>query len=337
MEFYELDATALGGGVLMFHGMEGMQEFWWQDLEYSLWPIKAEGFSRTSDQQPRPRLQVANLTGAISYLCMLYDDLCGAKLTLHRTFAQYIDHRNFDGPECIANGGFDTDIAGWVVTLGTVEWSDGKLAVGDPALTSATGYVFDVEDGEEYRFEFDVEDAQIGSAIGSDHIGGGDVLAFAASTLGHNTRTFTAVGNKGYLYFARNAVVTPALIDNLTIRKVGVNPTVDPTQELPAEVWFIERKAGENREQVDFELVSPLDFQGVKLPRRLIQSDLCTFEYRGPYCNYDGPAVAEIDDTPTSDMELDNCSQKLTGCQLREWPDDILNFGGFSAAGLIRT
>lgn len=48
----------------------------------------------------------------------------------------------------------------------------------------------------------------------------------------------------------------------------GVNPTADPTQEIPPEKWFIERKASEDNEVVQFELSSAMDFGGVMLPRR---------------------------------------------------------------------
>ncbi len=46
------------------------------------------------------------------------------------------------------------------------------------------------------------------------------------------------------------------------------NPTADPTQEIPPEKWFIERKASEDNQFVQFELSSAMDFGGVMLPRR---------------------------------------------------------------------
>ena len=91
---------------------------------------------------------------------------------------------------------------------------------------------------------------------------------------------------------------------------------------------------------MEFELASALDIQGSMLPRRQIIANYCSFKsnggYRGPYCGYTGPAVAKADDTPTSDMGLDDCSGRLAGCKLRQWPDGVLNFGGFPAAGLVR-
>lgn len=209
--FFVLDASIFGGGVIHFHGMND-GPLYWQGQMYSPWPITATGFSRTSDQQPVPKLMVGNIDGSISLLCMTYEDLLGATLIRRRTFKRYLDAANFP-------------------------------------------------DG---------------------------------------------------------------------------NPTANPTEEYTPEVWFIERKSSETREAVEFELSSALDFQGVRLPRRQIIANQCSFKYRGPYCNYTGPAVADVLDNPTSDPALDDCGHKLSSCKLRIWPDSILNFGGVPAAGLIR-
>ena len=46
---------------------------------------------------PRPRLRVANVTGAITALVLTYQDLVGAKITRKRTLAKYLDAVNFSG------------------------------------------------------------------------------------------------------------------------------------------------------------------------------------------------------------------------------------------------
>lgn len=123
----------------------------------------------------------------------------------------------------------------------------------------------------------------------------------------------------------------------VTGNAVSGNPTADPTKEFPPEMWFIERKSAESAEGVEFELSSALDFNGVRLPRRQIIANQCPFRYRGPLCNYTGPAVADELDVPTSDPALDKCGKRLQSCRMRLWPDNILNFGGQPAAGLVRT
>ena len=50
----------------------------------------------------------------------------------------------------------------------------------------------------------------------------------------------------------------------------GTNPygTPDPTAKFPDEKYVIQRKAGENREVVEFELGAALDLAGVRAPKR---------------------------------------------------------------------
>ena len=56
----------------------------------------------------------------------------------------------------------------------------------------------------------------------------------------------------------------------------NTNPfgTPDTTQELPQEIYFIDRKVLENREIVQFELASELDLVNLKLPKRVATRDL---------------------------------------------------------------
>lgn len=204
---FELNLSEFGGGVLRFHGHTS-GNIVWQGNTYAPAPVRATGFARTSEQQPQPKLTVGNVDGAISQLCLLYQDLVGAELTRHRTFAKFLD---------------------------------------------------------------------------------GEAEA-------------------------------------------------DPDQER-AETWIIERKTAENKLVVEWELASALEFGNVTLPRRVILSNYCPpqWVYRGENCNYSGPPVATILDEPTSDPGLDRCGKRLASCKLRQWPDNQLGFGGFPAAGLVRT
>lgn len=221
VELFELDARSITGGgtgdVLRFHGYTQVGSIWWQGLEYSPWPIEAEGFELNPEQPPVPTLSVGNIDGSITALCLAYEDLVGATLIRHQTFGKYLDAANFG----------------------------------------------------------------------------------------------------------------------------GTNPTADPSQEFPPDTWTLERKASEDGTMVQWELSCPLDIGDQQLPGRLIIANFCTAlqrgGYRGPNCGYTGPAVAEADDTPTSSPELDRCGGRLSSCKLRQWPDGVLNFNGFPAAGLMRT
>lgn len=139
------------------------------------------------------------------------------------------------------------------------------------------------------------------------------------------------------------------------------NPTADPNAELTRDVFYVNRKVNENKLYVEFELASALSVFGVKLPRRQVIANTCLWDYRGPDCGYTGPAVADEHDVPTTDITLDRCSHRLSGCRLRHgntasqsgpgatWIGSIdgqpitiipskkgLPFGGFPGAGLVR-
>lgn len=203
---FQIDALGIGGSTLEFQGMQDTPIVW-RGVSYDPWPIVAEGFGMTTDQQPRPTLSVGNLNGVISLLCYQFDDLVGAIIRRRRTHAQYLDGQ----------------------------------------------------------------------------------------------------------------------------------PGADPSQEYPVETWFIERKAIETDDAVQFELSSALNFADVKLPRRNIIANQCPFAYRGSECNYTGRPVADVLDNPTSNPSLDRCGKRLQSCKLRDWPDGVLNYGGYLAAGLVKT
>jgi lambda family phage minor tail protein L len=100
VELFELDATAFGGDLLRFHaGTNGLsQNIVWQGRTYTAFPVRASGFDYSGNGQlPRPKMQVANITGAISLLVLTYDDLLGAKVIRKRTLAKYLDSANFSG------------------------------------------------------------------------------------------------------------------------------------------------------------------------------------------------------------------------------------------------
>ena len=213
VELWVLDATSLGATIQRFHGHAQQAAITWAGNAYPPWPIMASGFARTSDQQPVPKLSVGNIDSSITSLCLLYDDLVGAKLTRIRTLGKYLDAVNFPGG----------------------------------------------------------------------------------------------------------------------------NPTADPTQQLTPEVWYVERKSAESSEAVEFELTSALDIGQIKLPRRQIIASLCAWAYRSAECGYTGGAVALADDTPTGTLALDVCGKHTSSCKLRFGASNPLPFGGYPAAGLVRS
>jgi len=66
----------------------------------------------------------------------------------------------------------------------------------------------------------------------------------------------------------------------------NVNPygTPDPAAELPKEIYFIDRKVTENRNIVQFEMVSSFDLHGVGAPKKLVTRD--DFAGVGTFVNF---------------------------------------------------
>lgn len=72
----------------------------WQGKTFKPITIKHDGLEMRGDgRASTPTLAVGNnidgIQGAVSMLCMQYDDFAGAKLTIIRTLAKYLDAENF--------------------------------------------------------------------------------------------------------------------------------------------------------------------------------------------------------------------------------------------------
>lgn len=111
----EIDGTSFGvGSVLRFHNHNiphspaeitaaagdeaklAAKSIWWQGIEYSAWPSEVTGLEKsTGGSSAQPKLTVANINSSISALCLAYDDMLKAKVTIHDTLAKYLDTRNF--------------------------------------------------------------------------------------------------------------------------------------------------------------------------------------------------------------------------------------------------
>lgn len=117
----------------------------------------------------------------------------------------------------------------------------------------------------------------------------------------------------------------------------SVNPTADPLAGYPDDEWVVDRKASQDHKLCVYELASPADVAGVKLPSRVVMSRRCGWVYRSADCGYTGGPVSKSDDTPTALASEDRCSLSLTGCKARFGSDpDGLPYGGFPGAGLLR-
>lgn len=62
---------------------------------------------------------------------------------------------------------------------------------------------------------------------------------------------------------------------------------------FPSDIFYIERKVREDNMSITFQLASPLDLEGLQLPRRIITQNYCLWKYKGAECGYNGPPVAD--------------------------------------------
>ncbi|MDC9606634.1 phage minor tail protein L [Xenorhabdus griffiniae] len=110
IHLFSVDGAAFGGPELFFHSHPipltdvelasgetlPVKSLWWQGVEYKPWPVSIEGLEITGDGRAvTPTLNVANLDGSISALCLAYQNMVQAKVTIRMTFAHYLDARNF--------------------------------------------------------------------------------------------------------------------------------------------------------------------------------------------------------------------------------------------------
>lgn len=112
------------------------------------------------------------------------------------------------------------------------------------------------------------------------------------------------------------------------------NATADPYAEFPRQIFTVDRKTLENRDVVSFELAANFDVAGVRLPRRQIVQNVCTWTYKGEGCGYSGQGSYDIFGNPVPASQ-DVCAHTVEACKLRFGTNAELPYGGFPSVGLI--
>lgn len=106
------------------------------------------------------------------------------------------------------------------------------------------------------------------------------------------------------------------------------NPEADPTQHLPDQLWYIDRKTREDRMVIEWELASAFDLMGVELPFGQVTKNFCRWQYRSADCGWIGGYFTK-EDQPTSSADLDVCGKRLTSCKCRFGADAVLPYGAY--------
>ncbi|EJY5232546.1 phage minor tail protein L [Salmonella enterica] len=105
------------------------------------------------------------------------------------------------------------------------------------------------------------------------------------------------------------------------------NPDADPEQEAVAR-YSVEQLSELTTSTATFVLASPVETDGSVFPGRIMLAEICTFDYRGEECGYNGPPVADEFDKPTADPVKDKCSHCMKGCTMR---NNVLRAGFFAS------
>lgn len=119
----------------------------------------------------------------------------------------------------------------------------------------------------------------------------------------------------------------------------GVNPSADPEQALPDEIWFINQKTQETKSAVAFELTASFDVAGVQLPKRQFVQNTCPWKYLGAECSWVRSPTAgpfyDRNDHPVASAAQDVCGKRLSSCKVRFGAHARLPYGGFPSAGIV--
>lgn len=99
----------------------------------------------------------------------------------------------------------------------------------------------------------------------------------------------------------------------------------DRNTHYPDDIYFVERRAAETGAALTFELSSAFDVQGIQLPRRLVQRNLCQWVYQGTDNNTSCPFAGPFTGGNAT------CAKTVTDCKTK-FPSLILPFGGFTGA-----
>lgn len=113
----------------------------------------------------------------------------------------------------------------------------------------------------------------------------------------------------------------------ITYRKYlddGAN--ANPSAVYPIEHYVIEKKVSQKRTQLGFELSTPMDQQGKKIPARQVIRDTCLHRFRywangqwnydGVTCPYAGVEMYEPNGNQTSDPTKAKCGKRLKDCKI---------------------
>jgi len=167
---------------------------------------------------------------------------------------------------------------------------------------------------------------------------------FTYSMKGTLPRPTLTIGNAGGVMTTLLLLVNDETVGNdlggATVRRIRTlkkfldgESGADPNARFPTEIWYVDRKASENRNVVVFELASEFDLPNTLVPRRQLIGNICQWGYRSSECSYTGSNYWKADDSTASSLAQDVCGKRVSSCKLRFGANGELPFGSFPTAG----
>ena len=75
-------------------------------------------------------------------------------------------------------------------------------------------------------------------------------------------------------------------VAELYVKYLKGQPSENLQSYFPTDYFYIERKVSETSLSLKFALASPLDLEGIQIPKRVITQNHCVWRYRGDECGY---------------------------------------------------
>lgn len=331
---------------------------------------------KSDGPMPRPRLRIGNVDGMIGVLVRQYRKLKGAKLIRRRTLVRYLDEVNFPARRNLLNhteGALGGTVRGTTVATSGVDDPKGGTAANTLSELDATVTgdwymsVSGLVSGNRYEPSLWLRRVsaagllRLGNTEGPAHGAWNIDLAMLPPTWVRITRSHPAVqvvaefeANAGVCGFelhrqvgatrlavsiygiqleAGEATTDYQAVPGATFER---NPDADPDAGHPDDLWKVDQMTGNDYTFVEWELASPMSLESRTLPHVPVQGATCLVRYRSGRCGYAGGPVATIDDEPTSDADLDECSLSIAGCKLRFGANAELPIFIQPAVGLVR-
>ena len=298
----QLDATLHGSTTIYrFHNGSNLNangEIVWAGNTYLRFPIICEGFEFTgTGTLPRPTISVSNNFGTLTAIMQnvnqttVGNDLNGAKLTRIRTLARFLDAVNFasqtvtsTSTQTVADPS-DAETVTYTVTV--VQDSGGANVF---AINGVQKPVITMKRGSTYIFN-QSHSSNVNHPLRIKSDAGGQQTTVNAGTLGTDaTVTYSPAypsapndlryycqthgNNMGNTITMNNPNTTQQTVTSSSTTQSNPFGTPDPTAEFPQEIYFLDRKATENRDVVQWEAQSALDLVNVKLQKRIATRDI---------------------------------------------------------------